>query len=134
MTPGAVELHAGHTRLLVAFTWEREARVEGSTRRPGRQAMGLEDRRGDNGTTLVEFAMVAPLLLILIFGIVEFARAASELTAVRTAAREGARFATTVGDALGGPHYVDCEAIVAAGRERAVIGSLPQITVEWEGG
>lgn len=96
--------------------------------------MGLEDRRGDNGTTLVEFAMVAPLLLILIFGIVEFARAASELTAVRTAAREGARFATTVGDDLDDPHYVDCEAIFAAAREKAVIGSLQQITVEWEGG
>lgn len=49
----------------------------------------LEGRRG--GQSLVEFVMVAPLLLLLIFGLVEFARAWNIRHVITDAAREGAR-------------------------------------------
>jgi len=96
--------------------------------------MGLERNNLQKGATLVEFAVVLPLLLVLIFGIVEFARIATEFTTVRTAAREGARFATTIGEDPANPHYVDCAAILAAARDKAVVGNLQEIRVEWDGG
>ena len=43
------------------------------------------------GQSLVEFVMVAPLLLLLIFGLVEFARAWNIRHVITDAAREGAR-------------------------------------------
>jgi Flp pilus assembly protein TadG len=50
-------------------------------------------RRGERGAALVEFAILAPLLFLLLFGIMEAAWAFSDLLDVRHAAREGARVA-----------------------------------------
>lgn len=62
----------------------------------------------------MEFAVLAPLLFVLLFGIIEFARLGFAFTEVWSAAREGARYATTVGDSggtVGVPNYVDCAGI-----------------------
>jgi len=48
-------------------------------------------RRDDRGQSLVEFALVAPLLLILILGIVDFARAWNVYQVLTDAGREGTR-------------------------------------------
>lgn len=45
------------------------------------------------GSALVEFALVAPLLLLLIFGSLEFGRVFNAWIVVANAAREGARLA-----------------------------------------
>ncbi len=70
----------------------------------------------DRGASLVEFALVAPLLFLLLFGVIEFARLAHGFTTVWTAAREGARHVTTVGDSDGDglPNYLDCDSIIEA--------------------
>ena len=52
-------------------------------------------RQTDTGQTLVEFAMVLPLMLILMFGIVDFGRAFYIWLTVTNAAREGARVGAT---------------------------------------
>lgn len=81
--------------------------------------------RSERGASAVEFAIVAPLLFLLLFGIIEFARAISVYTAVSTAAREGARYGASVGLNEGGvPHYLDCDGIVEAAQARAVLTSL----------
>jgi TadE-like protein len=49
--------------------------------------------RKDRGASLVEFAMVAPFLLLLIFGMVEFGWLFAQNLDVRHGAREGARLA-----------------------------------------
>ncbi|MBT8395702.1 MAG: pilus assembly protein [Gemmatimonadetes bacterium] len=49
--------------------------------------------RGDSGQALVEFALVVPILLLLLLGIVEFARAWNIYEVLTDAAREGARTA-----------------------------------------
>lgn len=49
--------------------------------------------RGERGQALVEFALVTPLLLILLLGMVEFGRAWNTYQTVTDAAREGARVA-----------------------------------------
>lgn len=67
-------------------------------------------------------AFIAPLLLVLLFGIIEFSRLLYTHSVVWTVAREGARYATTVGDtdADGIPNYLDCDGIVDAALQRAV--------------
>ncbi len=49
--------------------------------------------RGESGASTVEFALIVPLLIMLIFGVVEFAVAFGDYLAVTHAAREGARLA-----------------------------------------
>ena len=47
----------------------------------------------ERGNALIEFALLAPLLFIILFGITEFGRAFSATQALYAAAREGARLA-----------------------------------------
>ena len=76
----------------------------------------------ERGASLVEFALIAPLLLLMLFGVIEFARLAHGFTTVWSAAREGARYATTVGDSNGvnGPNYLDCDAIAEVALDKVV--------------
>ena len=53
-------------------------------------------RTGEAGVAVVEFALVAPLLLILVFGIIDLGRAYSTLNQLAASAREGARFAAVL--------------------------------------
>jgi Flp pilus assembly protein TadG len=53
--------------------------------------------RTDRGAALVEFALVVPLLLVVIAGIVDFGFAFQRYEVVTNAAREGARLATLPG-------------------------------------
>jgi len=80
----------------------------------------------DRGASLVEFALIAPLLFLLLFGVIEFARLGHGFTTVWTAAREGARYATTVGDSDsdGLPNYLDCASIIDAALGKVVGMSL----------
>ncbi len=48
-------------------------------------------KTSEKGAALVEFAIVAPLLLLLVFGIIEFGRAYNAQNTLTHAAREGAR-------------------------------------------
>jgi Flp pilus assembly protein TadG len=66
--------------------------------------------RGERGATLVEFAIVAPLLFLLIFGLIEVSWAFSQQVEVRHGARETARLAAT--------DYGDLSAIVGEGCSR----------------
>ena len=65
----------------------------------------------DEGATLLEFAIMFPLAIMLLLGIAEGARFVAEKQAITTASREGARFGSTIGEAAGVPNYADCSAI-----------------------
>lgn len=51
-------------------------------------------RARDRGASAVEFALVAPLLLLLVFGVIDFGRLLNAQITITEAAREGARAAT----------------------------------------
>ena len=49
--------------------------------------------RNQRGQDLIEFAIILPVLAILVFGIIDLGRAAYYFSALQNAAREGARYA-----------------------------------------
>jgi Flp pilus assembly protein TadG len=55
--------------------------------------------RKDRGAAAVEFALVLPVLMLIIFGIVDFGRMLNGKITINEAAREGARAAALVGAA-----------------------------------
>ncbi len=58
--------------------------------------------KGSRGQSLVEFAFVMPLLMILVFGIIDFSMGLRSYISLTNATREGARYGA-VGNTLGGP-------------------------------
>lgn len=61
------------------------------------QASAKRRRRRQSGQTLVEFALVAPLILMVIFGTIEFCFLYQSVNTVSFAAREGARVGAVLG-------------------------------------
>ncbi len=53
----------------------------------------LRLRRGERGQDMIEFALLAPILLLLIMGIVDFGRVFNSYLVTTHGAREGARYA-----------------------------------------
>lgn len=54
--------------------------------------------RDERGTALVEFAIVVPMLLVLILGIIDFGRMMAVSGGLAAAVRDGARMAATASD------------------------------------
>lgn len=55
--------------------------------------MKRASKKRDGGASLIEFAVIMPLLLILVLGIIEFGFVLAQMNEVRHGAREGARYA-----------------------------------------
>ncbi len=67
----------------------------GSTPATGLGSMVMKTgrtREGDEGAAAVELAIILPIFIILIFGIIEFGLAFNRMQGVHAAAREAARF------------------------------------------
>jgi len=71
------------------------------------------------GQALAEFALVLPLVLLFIAGIVEMGRAWNIKQAVTDAAREGARYTVVQDDAITSPSQVEAKV-----RERLALASV----------
>ncbi len=82
----------------------------GGTRQPPGKGASMKRRRRaasdsrDRGSVAVEFALLLPVLLLLIFGIIDFGRAINAQITLTQAAREGARLASLGYSDLRGDH------------------------------
>ena len=78
-------------------------------------------RRGSlRSQDLVEFALVFPVLMLLLFGIIDFGRIFHVLIAISNAAREGARYGVIYGiDRSGGVYTINESVIDAAAIQEA---------------
>ena len=84
--------------------------------------------RGQRGASLVEFALIVPLLSMFLFGIVQFGLAYDLKQSINSAAREGARMAAIPDDAT-----VDYDAIVErvnSSFDSISTGTVDSVTVE----
>jgi len=72
-------------------------------------------KKNVHGQAMVEFALVLPLLLLVMFGIVEFGRLFFSYAMVSAASREGARYGEAAEQIDRGgtlyPRYLDCRGI-----------------------
>lgn len=111
------------------------------------QAFSLH-HRDERGTSAVEFALVAPAFLLLIFGVLDFGFGIWTYNNVAEAAREGARYAIVRGDgatigevappALGTPETGTCDNTAGKPVVNVVCGfalsldpSKLTVTVDW---
>lgn len=60
-------------------------------RRIGRRAVGLKQRSAQKGAAVVEFALILPLLLLLLIGTIDMSLALYDKSVITNASREGAR-------------------------------------------
>jgi Flp pilus assembly protein TadG len=58
--------------------------------------VGRDVQTRDRGAAAVEFALVVPVLLLIVFGIIDFGRLLNAQLQVSEAAREGARASSTI--------------------------------------
>jgi hypothetical protein len=89
------------------------------------------------GQGLVEFALVMPILLTIIFGTFEAARAIWVYTSVAAGSREAARLGSSVSDnGSGTPYYLDCDAIITEAIQMAAAGLVTEddVTVTYDSG
>ena len=76
----------------------------------------------EKAQAMVEFALVFPVLLLLIYGIIELGRLIFIYSAVTTSSREAARYGSAAGK-VGGttPRYLDCAGILSAAQRSAIL-------------
>jgi Flp pilus assembly protein TadG len=78
----------------------------------------FKNRKKTKGQGMVEFALVLPITLLIVFGVIEFGYLLFVFSAVNTSSRDAARYGIAVGDAADGGselRYYDCEGILNAG-------------------
>jgi hypothetical protein len=76
----------------------------------------------ENAQTMVEFALVFPIILLITYGIIEVGRMVFIYAAVTSAAREGARYGAAAGNVNSNTkYYMDCDGIRNAIRKTAIL-------------
>jgi hypothetical protein len=93
----------------------------------------FEKRAGKKtrGQTMVEFALILPVLLMTMYGVMEFGRLLFIYITTASATREAARYAAAVGDSGNGvPYYNDCAGIQAAAQRVGILAGIENDDVD----
>ena len=101
------------------------------------QNTGRFVKRGSKsfGQSMVEFALVLPILLTLIYGVLETGRLLFIYSSAVTASRQAVRYGSATGISPNGiPYFQDCDGIVAAARKVAFINKFETIDISYDGG
>lgn len=103
--------------------------------------MNRRDRKPDTkvkAQTIVEFALILPLLLLVLLGVIEFGRILFIYVTVTSTSREGARYGSAVGAQTvnGLPRYLDCDGMRSAALKVGILANLTpsNITVSYDHG
>jgi hypothetical protein len=96
----------------------------------------LPGRKKESAQGVVEFALILPILLLVVLGIVEFGRMLFFYSSVTSASREGARYGSAVGEVGGVSRYKDCAGIRDAAMRAGVFAGLSDsdITIQYDDG
>jgi uncharacterized protein (UPF0333 family) len=79
----------------------------------------------ERAQTMVEFALVFPVVLLITYGMIEFGRMLFIYSAVTNAAREGARYGAAAGNVSANtPYYDDCNGIKNAVQRGALLTTI----------
>ena len=86
---------------------------------------------------MVEFALVLPILLLLLYGLLEAGRLLFIYSTVVTASRQAVRYGSATGEGNGGvPRYQDCQGIREAAQRVDFLRSFDDedIIIQWDSG
>jgi Flp pilus assembly protein TadG len=84
---------------------------------------------------MVEFAIALPLLLLLLYGILEAGRLLFLYSTVVTASRQAVRYGAATGTGNGAePRYQDCDGIRAAANKAGFLGAFDTISISYDNG
>lgn len=83
---------------------------------------------------MVEFALVLPILMLIIIGVFEAGRLLFYYVAVNTASRDAARYGATVGTNSGIPHYYDCATMTQLAQSRGFIATISNVNIQYDHG
>jgi Flp pilus assembly protein TadG len=84
-------------------------------------------RKNRRGAAVVEFAIIAPVFFLLVFGMIEYGRMVMVQQILTNASREGARFAVV----QSADNTTAVQNVVEDYLESASIGGTPTIDVDW---
>ena len=83
------------------------------------------NRKRFNGQAMAEFALVLPLLLVVVFGLLEVGRLLFTYASVTNASREAARYGSAYGlNTSNVPRYQDCDGIREAAKRTGFLLGL----------
>lgn len=84
---------------------------------------------------MVEFALVFPLLVVLMYSLLEFGRLLFIYISVINSSREAARYGSSVGN-IGSYRYVDCSGMINAARRSAILNTIDPsaVTITYDQG
>src|SRR3990172_2991241 len=87
------------------------------------------------GQAMVEFALALPILLTLLYGLLETGRLLFIYASTVTAARQAVRYGSATGIGPNGvQYYQDCDGIEAAANNVGFINTFEDITISYDGG
>lgn len=91
-------------------------------------------RNKNKAQAMVEFMLALPILLILIYAIIEFSRMIFILASVANASRQAARYGAGSGELDGYNYYQDCEGIREAANRSAILTEFDDINITYDRG
>ncbi len=83
---------------------------------------------------MVEFMLVLPLLVVLLYGIIEVSRLVFIFASVANASRQAARYGAVAGEMDNGYFYQDCEGIRDVANRSAIIVDFDEINITYDRG
>ncbi len=84
---------------------------------------------------MVEFALVLPILLMLLYGLMEVGRLLFIYASTVSAARQAARYGAATGISPNGmPYYQDCDGIIASARQLGFINPIANVQIAYDAG
>jgi Flp pilus assembly protein TadG len=84
---------------------------------------------------LVEFALIVPVLMMILYGVIETGRFLFIYASTITAARQAVRYGTALGDSPNGPKYFnDCVGIEAAARKIQFLNYFQSVNISYDKG
>jgi uncharacterized repeat protein (TIGR01451 family) len=101
----------------------------------------LVTRKKPAAQAMAEFALVLPILLMVVYGLLEVGRLLFIFATVNTASRQAVRYGSAIGQVdtdnngtLDTPRYLDCNGILAAANNVAFITSFTNVNITYDRG
>ncbi|MBN8581661.1 MAG: pilus assembly protein [Anaerolineae bacterium] len=91
-------------------------------------------KKNQRAQAMMEFALALPVLIVLLYGIVELSRLIFIFASVANASRQAARYGAGSGELDGVTYYQDCDGIRATANRSALLTEFDDINITYDRG